>query len=236
MADFGLEVINSSGFVQIDSTYKNLGLRAKGVVTSGGAPIGGVGWYYATVTITAGASPVIAFRSSGKCYLRYSTASGGTITYYFHCQGAGMQVWYWVFDDPVLATLSGNYGLSVSDGSGAVVFDSRTNYMRVIGAVSGAGAPGSDPIDAGFTGSYSGVPAVVQGQLRYQVINTLVGGQPPNATTVQNLLAVAVSFPGLSVTWRQENPASVTFNRQQNIDPSISHLAYDYLVIDVSSM
>ncbi|WP_414451297.1 hypothetical protein AB4851_20825 [Burkholderia sp. 22PA0099] len=236
MADFGLKVVNSSGFIQIDSTYKNLGLRTKGIATSGGSPVGDVGWYYATVTISAGVGPVIAFRSSGKSYLRYSTVSGGTITYYFHCQGSGVLVWYWVFDDPSLATLSGTYGLRVRDGSGAIAFDSRTSYMRVIDAITGAGAPGSDPIEGGFTRGYSGVPAVVQGQLRYQVINTLVGGQPPNATTIQSLLAAAVSFPGVSVAWRQENPASATFSRQQNVDPPISHLAYDYLVLDVSNM
>ncbi|MDR5825780.1 hypothetical protein [Caballeronia sp. LZ043] len=234
MADFGLQVFNSSGNVQIDSTFKNLGLREKGTVVSGGSPSGGTGWYLATLTVSAGISPLIAWRSSGKCYLRYSTVSGSSITYYFHCQGAGVSVQYWIFDDLATATLSGNYGLQVFNSAGGLVFDSRTKYMRVVDTLSSPGGLSGEPMDTGITRSYGGTPAVVQGQLRYIVQNNGTGTGNP-VTVISVLTLPAVSFSGSSVTWKTDNPATSTFTGQ-TVPESQMHLPYDYLVLDVSNI
>ncbi|SAK71373.1 hypothetical protein AWB80_03814 [Caballeronia pedi] len=233
MADFGLQVLNSSGNVQIDSTFKNLALREKGTLTSGGSEQGNTGWYFASVTTAVGTSPIIAFRSSAKCYLRYSAISGSQITYFFHCQGSGVAVQYWIFDDPSLATMSGNYGLQVFNNVGSVVFDSRTKYMRVIDTLSSPGSITGDPIDSGISRSYSGTPAVVQGQLRYIISNNAVG-TPPNVSVISVLTVPAVSFSGGAVTWKADNPATTQFTG--NVPEGQNHTPYDYMVLDVSGI
>lgn len=235
MADFGLRVVNSSGYVQIDSTYKNLALRESGTVVSGGSSTGNTGWYAATPTTVAGTCPVIAFRASNTCFMRYSVVSGNQITYYFFCQGAGVSVQYWIFDDPAAATPSGSYGLIVKDGAGAKVFDSRLTYMRVIDALSGAASSAADdPWTNGFSRSYSGVPAVVQGQLFSEVLNAIVS-TPPNFTVTASWIAGAVSFSGGAVTWKSVNPNTV--QSQTSVAPTNQqHSNYDYLVLDVSNM
>ncbi|BBP95976.1 hypothetical protein BSFA1_11050 [Burkholderia sp. SFA1] len=234
MSDFGLQLFNSSGNLQIDSTFKNLGLREKGTTRSGGSPAGNMGWYWATVTTSVGNAPMIAFRSSSKCYLRYSSISGSQITYWFHCLGTGVTVQYWIFDDPSLATLSGNYGLQVFNASGSKVFDSRTKYMRVIDSISAAGSSG-DALDNGFTRSYSGTPAVVQGQLRTRITNT-AAGSPPNMTIVTVMFAPAVSFSGGDVSWKTETVVTVNTTGQSGVPEGQARTAYDYLVLDVSGI
>ena len=161
MADYGLKVWNKDGFVQIDGTYRNLGLRAKGSVYSGGVG-SSTGFYIAAVTLPATA-PMLAWRATAPTAQRQIVQSGGQITYYFECQGNGVRVDYWLFDFPDFAILPGNYGLRVWSASGEVVFDSRARYMRVIDSLQafGAGAVG-DPIDSGIARGYGvGTIAVV---------------------------------------------------------------------------
>lgn len=234
MADYGLKLVNASGFVQIDSTYKNLALRETGTVVSGGAAVGSTGWYAATLTTSAGTSPVIAFRCSSPCFIRYSAASGGTRTYYFMCYGSGVSVQYWIFDDPAGITGSGTYGLVVNNASGAKVFDSRMKYMRVIDTLSGTSSYATgDPLVNGFSRSYAGTPAVVQGQLYSQIINQAVGTAP--VFTISSIwLAAAATTSGNTVTWKTENPNTV--QSQTSVVPqSQQHANYDYLVLDVSN-
>ncbi len=166
--------------------------------------------------------------------MRYASISGSSITYYFHCIVSGVSVQYWIFNDPSVATLSGNYGLQVFNAAGAKVFDSRTKYMLVIDTMASAGVLVGDTIDNGISRSYSGTPAVVQGQLRYVISNNGVGN-PPNITVISVMTAPAVSFSGGTVTWKTENPSTVSFTNQ-NVPESQNHLAYDYMVLDVSNI
>jgi hypothetical protein len=234
MADYGIVIRNTSSQLQIDGTFKNLAVRERGSVVSGGAQMG-TGWYYATLTTTAGSTPIVAFRSSGPCYLRRTQRSGGSVTYTFHCQGAGVTVWYWIFDDPLLSPVSGNWGLRINNASGSPVFDSRAKYMRVLDMLS---SPGSlnDPIDSGIQRSYPGAsPALMQGQLRCIIQNTQIGGAPPIVDYVQTMSAVAATFPGNGVSWQLQGVSVINFNRQP-LPESINHWGYDYMVIDVNGM
>ncbi|MCY0385668.1 hypothetical protein OVY01_00110 [Robbsia sp. Bb-Pol-6] len=236
MADFGLAVYNSSGYLQIDSTYKNLSLRTKGAVTSGGSPTA-TNWYSASFTVAYGTSPVMAFRpSSGQAMLLYSTVSGSNITYYVLCSASGVTVSYWVFDDPVSVTVSGLYGLIVNNAAGAKVFDSRSNYMRVVGVLSSPGVLTGDPMDSsgGITQTFgTSNLAVVQGQLRSSINNNSAG---TGSTTYSLFLAAAFTVSGTSVVWKSANEQT-TSTASGGVPPSQqSVLAYDYLVLDVSNM
>ncbi|MDR5801213.1 hypothetical protein [Caballeronia sp. LZ001] len=233
MPDFGLQVYNQSNVLQIDSTYKNLALRAKGSVAATTATAQG-DWFYATVTVSAGVSPVMAFRCPVACYLRQTTIANGNITYLFLVKGNSQIVQYWIFDDPVQATRSGNYGLQVFNSAGSLVFDSRSKYMRVLDSVRGNGNL-SDPIEAGFTRSYSGLPAVVQGQLRFRVTNNATG-QPPAITVFGALEQVAPTFSGTNITFAMMPSAVVQYSVNQNVPPGQFHTAYDYLVLDVANI
>jgi hypothetical protein len=237
MADFGLQLFNSSGNVQIDSTYKNLGLREKGsVVSSSSAPIGSTGFYYATFTTVAGTCPVVAFRSNGTCYLSHSTTSGNSTTYYFSCSAANVTVQYWIFDDLANVTLSGNYGLQVFNAAGGKVFDSRSKYMRIVDLVRGTNEASNGAMASGFTQSYSGLPAVVQGQLYYYLTYGIIGASSAPYTVQRILTAATVTFPSGGVTWQSKTADVSVFTNQSSLPDSRTHRSYDYLVLDVSNI
>jgi len=236
MADYGLQVVNDGGFVQIDSTYKNLGLLAKGSVISSGTPTQ-TGWYPAVFSVAVGATPIVAARpSSGYAVLVSTVLSGNTVTYTYYCDASGTTLYYWVFDDPARGINDGsNYGLLVRNAASEVVFDSRLRYMRVLGFFSGneyyAPAP---PIDSGETFSYaSSNLAVVQSAFRHWWTGIALGS-PPNSGYAL-LFMTGFSISGSNATFKlcnvntiysNQGPITVEGNRIEN---------YAYMVLDVSN-
>ncbi|WP_250467621.1 hypothetical protein [Caballeronia sp. GAFFF2] len=228
MADFGLKVVNANGFLQIDSTYANLGLRQKGSITSGGAATAN-GWYAATLTVAYGVSPMLAVRpASGQCVLVSTSVSGSNITYKFYCNASGVAITYWLFDSPAGITGSGSYGLIVRNSSGSPVFDSRMSYLRILDFINGTGT------NVSLSTPYSKTIAVVQTQLWYSWgIST-----PPYPQTGGIVNFLAMPFAVSNNTFSASSGQLIDYSRQDPA-PAINSTArngYAYIIVDVTNM
>ncbi|MDR5778769.1 hypothetical protein QCE63_04900 [Caballeronia sp. LZ065] len=228
MADFGLQVFNANGYLQIDSTYANLALRQKGSFVSGGAA-SSTGWYKASLTVPYGVTPLLAVRpSSGMCSLISSSVSGSNITYLFYCSASAVTLSYWLFDSPAGIAGSGSYGLIVNNASGVRVFDSRMPYLRILDFINGS-ATGPT-----LSANYGKTIAVVQTELWYAYSVSV----PPYPQTggIINFDAMAFSISsgnafsasGQLLEYSLEDPAP-----DVNTTPRTS---YAFLVVDVTNL
>lgn len=232
----GVRIRNASNILQIDSTYQNLALRQKGAVVSGSANVGGTGWSQATITVPATA--VVAYRCANQCYISSSSPSGGNKTVTFWVNGLSVSIAWYAFDTADLGlSYGGNTGLRIRNPAGAVVFDSRLKYMRVIGQLSGGGPT----VDINETHDYSGTtPALVQGQARYIATMTpLTGTGNPTDPPGQYVFRACVgSMAGSSVTLIDGNPGAHTYDRISQAPAGLASAQYyfDFLVLDVTSL
>ncbi|WP_375188418.1 hypothetical protein [Sphingobium yanoikuyae] len=137
---YGLKVINTSGTVQVDETYRNLELISKTTIStsahgsSGGSAV--MTGSHFTVTVTGGVNPIVATACSAEWVGldgKGSSRSGSTFTFHFYCSGAaGTSVTVYVFDTPSTpSTPSSNYGLEVKNAAGARCYNSGLKYLRV---------------------------------------------------------------------------------------------------------
>ena len=135
----GLQVFNDKATLQIDGSFQNLCLVAKGTVssTSGNQPPYPWARFARIDYPVAGRQPIIAFNTQDwACYLVDDSGfkvfgmpnSGGS--------QAPMVVEYFIFDRPQYAQALDTFGLQVWNGQGAEVFHSKNRYMRVVGAYS----------------------------------------------------------------------------------------------------
>ena len=230
MPDYGLRVTNANGYVQIDSTYKNLALRQKGTVTAGASNGSG---YSATITVTAGPSAQLALSglTAGVVTVGGMNVSGNSITYYLYFSTAGASATYWIFDDPALLSPIGNYGLRVRNANNSVVFDSRFPYMRVIDFI--ASVNNTNP-PAQSTSYASKTIAVVQAQLWHKWTATQTG--PGGSTIVAFFVAGAMSVSASSLTLGQQVLAAVTGTTGQLFVDQTPYGGYTFLVLDVTNM
>lgn len=143
---WGLRIRNTSGIIQIDEFYRNLALRHQGTfadLTYVGPYFGITETSYIFSVTRACSVPVVAV-SPGKntnqvtfrCQ-RVVNNGNGTYTFYFQSSGStaaanGDNRWY-IFDYPVESGLAAGYGFRVRNGAGALSFDSRYRYMKVLG-------------------------------------------------------------------------------------------------------
>ncbi|TCL39948.1 hypothetical protein EV210_101146 [Anaerospora hongkongensis] len=126
--NYGLQVFNNDGIIQIDGLYKNLQLISVGTTTSGGA-------------VTVGPDEVIAIRAApgswanvytyNSAYLAGTPIATSTATEYRFI-GNGT-IYYYVFGYP--STDNGLF--TVYDPSGVPVFSAGKGYMNVVLANSG---------------------------------------------------------------------------------------------------
>ena len=118
----GLQVTGSHGVLQIDETYRNLSLRAKGAVSG-------------SVSLASATSPLIAFTTTNTlgALVNFASISAGTYTWSFRQVPTATN--YYVFDVPIASSLPAgqNIGFQVFNASGLTVFDTANEYMRVIG-------------------------------------------------------------------------------------------------------
>lgn len=139
----GLQVFNDSGIIQIDGTYSNLQLVARGSATTSMQTLAyntqpnGTFQYdtpYVQINFT-GTTPVFAV-SGGSTVCVISTAvSGNSWTIGIVTPNGPTSFEWFVFDK---ATPSGtNVGLQVFNESGQLVFDAGQKYIRVLGSVLG---------------------------------------------------------------------------------------------------
>ncbi|AJD82860.1 hypothetical protein AVV27_gp27 [Achromobacter phage 83-24] len=170
MADYGFRARNGVNEVQLDSTYKNFSLLARGIAYATQAAIH-VNFKFATVVVppTIG---MVGFRCARPCTLASIYPSGGNLVLSFlvHSPGvSGEPVYWYLFDEPVYgSSMGGNYAMRLKNAAGQITHDSRMDYMKFSGFDSGTltdlpttqsgGAPNYRFV------TYPGtLPAVVQG-------------------------------------------------------------------------
>lgn len=144
----GFQVIGNSGVFQIDGTYFNHLVAAKGRAGVGvGAVYIGSGtrdfyintWRCSVSFVAEAPVFLMAPNDCAAAIIKY-TRSGDTWTVEMMCSGPGYVDW-WVLDKG--GTLSSGWGLQVFDASGQLVFDAQRTPPRVLGMLSGVigGAP-----------------------------------------------------------------------------------------------
>lgn len=129
----GLEILNAAGYFQIDSTFVNLRLIAKGTMHVPPPVSSGLDFIANSVSVFVNAvSPVVAFRSpmiTGIGILNTLTPSLYQVRAVAAVEG---DVEYFIFDRA--APAPSNFGLQVFDNTGTntLVYDSGDKSLRVL--------------------------------------------------------------------------------------------------------
>lgn len=139
MADYGFWAKNGSNEIQIDSTYRNFSLRYKGVAVANlNAQVPDL--KFAQVVLPAN-NGMMAFRCAAPCVLASVYPSGSNYVYNFlvYSQGStGYSVYWYLFDEPNYGIpYTGPYGMRIKNSSGVITHDSRMDYMKFSGVISG---------------------------------------------------------------------------------------------------
>lgn len=140
---YGAQFRNEDGIVQIDEKYGNYYLSQSGAAVSvaiSGTGTGVASLYYpaswAVITVT-GLNPIIAWRSTQKCFLYNVVQSGTSWTFYIATWGAvGAIINYYIYDTYPSASTSG-WGMEIYDSAAKVTFSSNRKYLRVTDAIAG---------------------------------------------------------------------------------------------------
>jgi len=235
MVEYGLRVKNVNGFVQIDGSYANLALveiLSLTATTQAGGP-NGVVWIvrrnfpgYITPTIAIAANNNVAVCCSGRI------VNGVWQVTFWASTRTAFQVY--VFDEASRGTrFNIDYGLMVKNKTtGAVVFDSRMKYMRVIDVIAGT----SDDFKAVIR-SYPNAKkvAVVQGLFWAYSFHQIVPDDPVDPTAIASILASASYNPTANSMTLDVMSVYENANRlSQNPIPNWYCPTYSYLVLDVS--
>lgn len=130
MADFGLKIENSSGHVNIDSSYENLVLRdKKSRSTSNNTTSSNY------VSFSGRDLPVAVMGDTGGAYagIKWTQKTGNEYRYQVIAE-PGHTIDYYAFDTP---GDPGNleYGLKVWNASGVPVFNSSYPYLRIVDVI-----------------------------------------------------------------------------------------------------
>lgn len=242
MADYGLRVVNGS-VVQIDGTYSNLALRAKGSVACTLSGTGSMLYGSAGIPGTTG---VLAFKSAWPAVLFNYFVSGGGRNAQFGAftvgtPGTPVVDWY-LFDDPrnFVPPANERYGLRVKNASGAVTYDSRFPYLRHIGFIKGdvSMLPNTDhastPNMANFFFPLGSVPAVLQGAVPWYSSEVPVGvGPNPGYMSVRSMCLFRQSASTLGGTMARY--ASGVYNTPNN-EPETDRRKLFINVVDVAGL
>lgn len=130
MSEAGLQVLNADGqTVTIDSTFRNLALRTKGIATTS---ISTGFASYADFTASGLTMPIIATKTTFGSAANVANLGNGNFSFRVYAgNSVGTQVPYYIFDVPQPS--SSHYGLEVFDGTGNLTFDAiGGKYLRVI--------------------------------------------------------------------------------------------------------
>lgn len=230
----GFRIRNANGSVQIDDSYQNLALRSKGTVVSGGNSTG-AGWYAASVTLPS--TVVVAFRCASACLLMSQIVNGSTKQVSFRTQGTGITVEWFAFDTADLGlSYGGSYGLRVRTKTGAVAFDSRMKYMRIIGQIAGTSAQNAVGT---YTYGAGQAPAVVQGPLCYssQTVPLTGTGAGSDVKVQYVFFGLSASISGSAITLANSNTDGFLYEHAAKVPPGLDsqQATYSYLVLDVAN-
>jgi len=125
----GLQVFNTSNFIQVDQDYTNLCLTNKGVSTTSAQAGGYVGSYF---DIVVPQNKFMAVKCLYPIALESTIISGTSRIYRYRLPSApaGTQVNTYEFG-PFDGVSAANYGLEIFKSDGSLAFSSSKNYMRV---------------------------------------------------------------------------------------------------------
>ena len=226
----GLKVKNDGNYLVIDQEYANLALRSKGTSYAGRSNS-----YTVKVSFPADQA-VVAYRATAPIAIFTSINTSGVQTDTIVSNG-NANIEYFVFDLPGYATpFNIDYGLRVRNpATGALVFDSRMPYMRVLQDYSGTlpapgGGPGSSTALT-FTGFK---PAVIQSQRPFRYDSAPLSAVPPIEwlntwyTGMFSTNATQAIFYNLVLYYSGDSGTRAGPVRRQ--------LNYNYIIVDVSQL
>lgn len=228
-----IKIYNQSRVLQIDSDYMNLGLRFSGSIVAN-AGMSDTGWGIGLLTVPYSPSQVLAWSCTSYTVMALHTFNGdGTVTYRFFTQTNGNTIQYRVFDNLAYLTPSGSVGIRIFKPGGGVGFDSRYDYMRVIGTNNGSESLVTN-IDRSQT--YSGtVPFVASCQLRYEISNVVIGIPPPVYQVDTFWRGYAARVNGAQIDY-----ASLVFEHvagpYATVPNDVFQPGYNYMVLDCNGM
>lgn len=238
MAEYGLRVKNANGFVQIDGTYANLALVEKltlSASTQGGGP-NNVIWSV-TRDFTGYTNPAIALSPPSNVSVCWSgQLVGSTLRVTFWATSA-VSFEVYVFDVASRGQkFNINYGLIVKNKTtGAVVFDSRMKYMRVLESISGSSNNGGfATINRAYAGALK--VAVVQSVFWAWSSHEIVPDDPVNPTAVGVITASMVTKPSAnSIRIAAGGVYSNSSRLSTNPVPNTYSPGFSYIALDVSN-
>ncbi|MNX70682.1 hypothetical protein D3C86_1019530 [compost metagenome] len=245
MPDYGLRARNGMNEIQVDSTFSNFSLKAKGVAVTN------ANWFHGnfrTVNVFVPfGTGVVAYRGDGPCCLYgLSPAPGGMYINFiaYVSRGAGMgdvTINWYLFDAPQsnLIPAGQNYGLRVKDAAGVVTFDGRIDYMRLHAVRSGS-ALDIPSTSSGLAPTYNEavypgiVPAIIEANTTNSQEEVAIGVGPGvqfMQFRIWQMTRQSGGLIGLTQTVEDYGPNTMPSNW-----PSLRRSRFDMTVIDVSGL
>jgi hypothetical protein len=127
----GLQAFNGAGYYQIDSTFVNLRLIAKGTMHVPPPFTAGSTFIASSASVFVnGVSPVVAFRSPMHTGIGILNTLTPSLYQVRAVAGVEGDVEYFIFDRA--APTPSSFGLQVFDGGGTLVYDSGDKSLRVL--------------------------------------------------------------------------------------------------------
>lgn len=226
----GFQIVNSSGVVQVDENYVNLGLVAKGTIT---IPAGGIGGLAAPAQISfTGVSPILCIRPVNTfAFIRSVTKSGSTYAYTvnggFATSGNSSplaETFNWYIFDRMSQIGTTNYGIQIYNAAGEITFNSSANPMRVaaVGQIPNASlATAPATVSASQSGTYAA--CISNGRLDTAVAST----QPPVSWVIKE---------GIKINSTGGTTAGVFDFTIGTLNGPVSNAGAQILLVDVSGL
>lgn len=145
MADYGIQIKNYGGEIQIDGTYKNFALNQEGSTSVSGQTV--------DVNFTDVSSPpILAIRPNAQlcCVQKFSKSGSNFVDarVFNEYWPANAFTLYWaVFIGGYVATLP-TYGLIIRNSSNEIVFSSADKWLKIVGVYSGSEGDSVTVVDA----------------------------------------------------------------------------------------
>lgn len=172
----GLQIVNDSGFLQVDGMNQHMVLLRSGAIGTSALYYGRKDIAASFGTVAQNSGEILAIQAWGSGYSiagRYN----GTTTVYFQGIGPGASVPYWIFGPYVPS--GQNYGLLINGADGTPLWDTGRPPMRVAGSVSGLGT-----FTVGAAGRSYALVAVTQ----YGSLDRSAAGDPASNGTQELLI------------------------------------------------
>lgn len=228
MAEYGSRFINATGQVLIDSTYSNMGMRQKGSGNTGQSLVQTVAF--------ANGNPVLAVSGNGLLRISQGQRSGNITTFTIRSFEPNTAFEWWCFDDVAYAErYNSTHGMIVRNkNTGAVVFDSRCKYMRVLEFLAGQAPNATTQLQPPFVSRSYGVGKVAAVQCQFSYYSDAVQISPPPRPLFAIIVWDAFMKPtngNFEAAYRVEMQYDTT-----NVPPAMYSPNYAYLLIDVSGL